>query len=80
MTDDLGAMKAVAGTFALPDAVVRALAAGADQALWSSGTKDAASVAAVLDTAEAALADGRLDPGTTDRAVARILAAKHVCT
>jgi beta-N-acetylhexosaminidase len=80
MTDDLGAMKAVAGTFVLPDAVVRALAAGADQALWSSGTKDAASVAAVLDMAEAALADGRLDPGTNDRAVARILAAKHVCT
>jgi beta-N-acetylhexosaminidase len=80
MTDDLGAMKAVAGTFALPDAVVRALAAGADQALWSSGTKDAASVAAVLETAEAALAEGRLDPGTNDRAVARILAAKHVCT
>jgi beta-N-acetylhexosaminidase len=80
VTDDLGAMKAVTGMFALPDAVVRALAAGADQAVWSSGVKDAASVAAVLDTAEAALADGRLDPATNDRAVARILAAKHVCT
>ena len=80
VTDDLGAMKAVTGTFALPDAVVRALAAGADQALWSSSAKDAASVAAVLDTADVALADGRLDPATNDRAVARILAAKHVCT
>lgn len=80
VTDDLGAMKAVTGTFALPDAVLRALAAGADQALWSSGAQDAAGVASVLDTLEAALADGRLDPAATDRAVTRVLASKRLCT
>ena len=44
-TDDLGAMKAVTGSFELPEAVERALAAGADVALWSTGGR----VAQVLD-------------------------------
>jgi beta-N-acetylhexosaminidase len=79
VTDDLGAMKAVTGTFALPDAVVRALSAGADAALWSSGARNAAEIGTVLDALEKALADGRLDPATNDRAVARVLAAKGVC-
>jgi beta-N-acetylhexosaminidase len=79
VTDDLGAMKAVTGTFALPDAVVRALAAGADAALWSSGAQNAREIGGVLDSLEKALADGRLDPATNDRAVARVLAAKGVC-
>jgi beta-N-acetylhexosaminidase len=79
VTDDLGAMKAVTGTFALPEAVLRALSAGADGALWSSGAQDEAGVAPVLDLLEKALADGRLDPPANDRAVARVLAAKGVC-
>ena len=79
VTDDLGAMKAVTGTFALPEAVLRALSAGADAGLWSSGAQDAASVGVVLDLLEKALADGRLDPAANDRAVERVLAAKGVC-
>jgi beta-N-acetylhexosaminidase len=79
VTDDLGAMKAVTGTFALPDAVLRALSAGADAALWSSGTPDAPGVGHVLDLLEKALADGRLDPAANDRSTARALAAKGVC-
>ncbi len=79
VTDDLGAMKAVTGRFALPEAVLRALSAGADSALWSSGAQDAAGIAPVLDLLEKALADGRLDPPANDRAVARVLAAKGVC-
>jgi beta-N-acetylhexosaminidase len=79
VTDDLGAMKAVTGTFTLPEAVQRALAAGADQALWSSGAQDAAAVGSLLDGLEQALADGRLDPAANDRAVARVLAAKGAC-
>jgi beta-N-acetylhexosaminidase len=80
ITDDLGAMKAVTGTFALPQAVERALAAGADQALWSSGAQDAATVGSLLDGLEQALAAGRLDPAANDRAVARVLNAKGACS
>ncbi|MDT7580385.1 MAG: beta-N-acetylhexosaminidase [Pseudonocardiales bacterium] len=79
VTDDLGAMKAVTGTFTLPEAVLRALSAGADAGLWSSGAQDAAGIAPVLDLLEKALADGRLDPAANDRAVARVLAAKGIC-
>ncbi len=76
ITDDLGAMKAITGEFALPQAVETALAAGADMALWSSGGR----VAPVLDGLEKALAAGRLDPAASDTAVQRILAAKGVCS
>jgi beta-N-acetylhexosaminidase len=79
VTDDLGAMKAVTGTFTLPEAVERALAAGADAALWSSGTDGVPGVDALLGTLEKALAEGRLDGAENDRAVARVLAAKGVC-
>ena len=57
ITDDLGAMKAVSAELALPDAVQRALAAGADVALWTSGDP----VTPVLDGLERALASGALD-------------------
>lgn len=76
ITDDLGAMKAISGELALPDAVQRALAAGADVALWTSGDP----VTPVLDNLERALASGALDPKANDVAVARALAAKGVCT
>jgi beta-N-acetylhexosaminidase len=79
VTDDLGAMKAVTGTFTLPEAVLRALSAGADAGLWSSGAQDAVGIAPVLDLLEKALTDGRLEPAANDRAVARVLAAKGVC-
>jgi beta-N-acetylhexosaminidase len=76
MTDDLGAMKAITGTFELPEAVETALAAGADMALWSSGGE----VGPVLAGLEKALADGRLDPAADDAAVERVLAAKGTCS
>lgn len=75
LTDDLGAMKAVSARFDLPEAVVRALAAGADVALWSSGGR----VDEILTALERALSGGRLDAGENDRAVARVLAAKGHC-
>jgi len=75
LTDDLGAMKAVTGTFELPDAVELALAAGADMALWTTADP----VPPIVDALEIALVDGRLDAAANDRAVERILAAKHVC-
>jgi beta-N-acetylhexosaminidase len=76
LTDDLGAMKAVTGIFELSEAVERALAAGADMALWSSGVR----VTPVLDALEQALRAGRLDSAANDRAVQRILAAKATCS
>ncbi|WP_214406765.1 glycoside hydrolase family 3 N-terminal domain-containing protein [Pseudonocardia lacus] len=75
LTDDLGAMKAVTGRFDLPEAVERALGAGADMALWSTG----GDVTALLDDLEAALAAGRLDAEANDTAVQRVLSAKGVC-
>ncbi|MBN9100755.1 MULTISPECIES: glycoside hydrolase family 3 N-terminal domain-containing protein [unclassified Pseudonocardia] len=76
MTDDLGAMKAITDEFALPEAVQRALEAGADMALWTSGGK----VTPVLDALQQALTSGKLDGAANDKAVARILAAKGLCT
>ncbi len=75
LTDDLGAMKAVTGRFDLPEAVERALAAGADVALWSTG----GAVGPLLDDLEAALAAGRLDATANDLAVQRVLSAKGAC-
>lgn len=75
-TDDLGAMKAVTKQYALSDAVVLALAAGADVALWSSGGQ----VTDVLDGLEKALADGRLSPARVAEAAQRVARAKSLCT
>jgi beta-N-acetylhexosaminidase len=76
LTDDLGAMDAVTDAFALPEAVERALAAGADMALWSGGGR----TTPVLDHLEQARSAGRLDARGTDQAVTRILKAKRVCS
>jgi beta-N-acetylhexosaminidase len=76
MTDDLGAMKAITNEFPLPMAVTRALEAGADVALWTSGDK----VGPVLDALQQALAGGKLSSTANDESVARILAAKGLCT
>jgi beta-N-acetylhexosaminidase len=73
MTDDLGAMRAITARHDLPDAVLEALQAGADIALWTS----TAHVHEVLTRLQAAQASGRL-PGS-DESVARILAAKGAC-
>ena len=69
-------MAAITGTFELPEAVERALGAGADVALWSAGGR----VAAVLDRLDEALTAGRLDGAANNRAVERMLAAKGVCS
>lgn len=76
MTDDLGAMKAITDEFTLPEAVQRALEAGADMALWTSGDK----VPPVLDALTQALTSGKLDSAANDKSVARILSAKGLCT
>lgn len=73
-TDDLGAMKAVTDRFKLPDAVLAALRAGADVALWTSGDP----VGPVLDRLQAAADAGQLPD--SDQATARVLAAKGVCS
>jgi beta-N-acetylhexosaminidase len=76
LTDDLGAMKAITDSFDLPSAVERALSAGADMALWSSGGR----VAPVLDRLVQDLDAGRIDPAANDAAVMRVLKAKQVCS
>jgi beta-N-acetylhexosaminidase len=75
LTDDLGAMRAVSARFALPEAARRALAAGADIALWTSGGP----VDPVLAELERALTAGELNPTANDRAVVRVLRAKGAC-
>lgn len=76
ITDDLGGMRAVSGTYPLPRAVLTALAAGADLALWSSGDQH---TGAVLDVLEDALATGGLPPSRVDESLHRVLRAKGVC-
>jgi len=75
LTDDLGAMKAITGRFGLPEAVLAALAAGADMALWTTVDRPGP----ILAGLERALAAGELDGAANDRAVARLLAAKGAC-
>jgi beta-N-acetylhexosaminidase len=76
MTDDLGGMQAVSGRYPLPKAVVAALAAGADMALWSSGEQY---LDDVLDTLEKALADGTLTQARVTDSLTRVLTAKGAC-
>ncbi|SDY48707.1 beta-N-acetylhexosaminidase [Amycolatopsis xylanica] len=75
ITDDLGAMRAISARYPLPTAVVQALAAGADQALWSSGGH----VAEVLDRLEKAAATGELPGDRIHEALLRVLTAKQAC-
>lgn len=75
LTDDLGAMKAISDRYDLPDAVLEALAAGADVALWSGGDR----IGEVLATLESAMSTGRLPAAEVDASVRRILAAKRAC-
>ncbi len=75
ITDDLGAMKAITAQYPLPTAVLKALQAGADQALWSSG----GNVDTVLTRLEQALASGELPAARVDEALTRVLTAKKAC-
>ncbi|MBP2370513.1 glycoside hydrolase family 3 N-terminal domain-containing protein [Pseudonocardia parietis] len=76
MTDDLGAMKAITDRYGLAEATTRALAAGADIALFSNVT----AVGPLLDAGEKALADGRITPEANDAAAARVLESKGLCS
>ncbi|GAA1028714.1 glycoside hydrolase family 3 N-terminal domain-containing protein [Amycolatopsis albidoflavus] len=76
ITDDLGGMKAITDRFALPDAVLKALQAGADQALFSSGHND---VGAVVDRLQRAVESGELPSAQVTASVERVLAGKGFC-
>ncbi|HEX7429610.1 MAG TPA: glycoside hydrolase family 3 N-terminal domain-containing protein [Mycobacterium sp.] len=71
-TDDLSSMGAINQRYSVSDAVLRALQAGADVALWVTTDE----VPAVLDRLEKALAAGELTPARVDDSVLRVAAAK----
>ncbi|WP_329055217.1 glycoside hydrolase family 3 protein [Amycolatopsis sp. NBC_01488] len=75
VTDDLGAMKAITAQYPLPDAVLKALQAGADEALWSSGGH----VDEVLNRLTQAVQSGELPKARVQESVTRVLRAKGVC-
>ena len=71
-TDDLSSMKAISDHFGVPDAVLKALQAGADVGLWITTDE----VPAVLDRLEKAVAANELDPRLVDASVLRIAGLK----
>ena len=75
MTDDLGAMRAVTDRYSLPDAVTKAIKAGADLALWS----DPAPVRPVLDRLARAVRTGELPESRVRDAVTHVLHLKTGC-
>ncbi|ADJ49828.1 beta-glucosidase [Amycolatopsis mediterranei S699] len=75
VTDDLGAMKAVTAQYPLPEAVLKALQAGADEALWSSGGR----VDEVLDRLVKAVQAGELPKARVQESVTRVLRGKGLC-
>ena len=75
LTDDLGAMKAITAQYSLPEAVLKALQAGADQALWSSGGR----VDEVLNRLVRAVQAGELPQARVQESVTRVLRGKGLC-
>jgi beta-N-acetylhexosaminidase len=75
MTDDLGAMKAVTDAYSLPDAVTKAIVAGADIALWSAP----APTGPILDRLENAVRTGELSQDRVLDAVTHVLRLKTGC-
>lgn len=73
-SDDLSSMAAISDRFGVAEAVLRALQAGTDIALWVS-TKE---VPAVLDRLEKALAAGELDSAAVDESIVRLARMKNV--
>jgi beta-N-acetylhexosaminidase len=71
-TDDLSTMKAITNVYKVPDAVLKALQAGADTALWVSDTE----VPAVLDRLVVALDSHELNIAKIDDSVRRMAKAK----
>jgi beta-glucosidase-like glycosyl hydrolase/serine/threonine protein kinase len=70
-TDDLSSMQAISDRYSVPQAVLMALQAGADTALWVT----TAEVPAVLDRLEAAVNAGDLRMDAVDQKVQRVAAA-----
>jgi beta-N-acetylhexosaminidase len=71
-TDDLAGMKAVTSRFPTPEAVVRAIVAGADVALVGQGQ-----LGPLLSALQRAADSGRLPPARIDDAVRRVRALKQ---
>src|ERR1700758_1345700 len=71
-SDDLSSMAAINQRYGVPDAVLRALQAGTDVALWVTTDE----VPAVLDRLEKALAAGELTMPAVDASVLRIAKMK----
>ena len=71
-TDDLSSMKAISDHFGVPDAVLKALQAGADIALWITTDQ----VPAVLDRLEKAVDAHELDIKGVDASIRRIAGFK----
>jgi beta-glucosidase-like glycosyl hydrolase len=72
-TDDLSSMGAINQRYRVPDAVLRALQAGADVALWISTEQ----VPAVLDRLQQALDSRELDMTRVTDALSHVAAAKN---
>ena len=68
VTDDLSGMRAITDQMPTPEAVRRAIAAGADQALWSSGADLSAAIDGVVD----AVNSGEIAPSRIDDAATRV--------
>lgn len=75
MTDDLGAMRAVTDQYSLPEAVAKAIRAGADLALWSAPSP----VGPVLDRLERGVRTGELSGQRVRDAVTHVLRLKTGC-
>lgn len=72
-TDDLSSMKAISNDYDVPTAVLMALKAGADNALWIT-TKE---VKSVLDRLEQAVQSGDLPQAQVDASVRRMATTKN---
>jgi beta-N-acetylhexosaminidase len=71
-TDDLSSMAAINEQYGVPEAVLRALQAGADVALWITTDE----VPAVLDSLEQAVNSGQLSVDRVNEAATRVAASK----
>jgi beta-N-acetylhexosaminidase len=71
-SDDLSSMGAINQRYSVPEAVLRALQAGADVALWVTTDE----VPAVLDRLEKALAAGELSQARVDDSVLKVATQK----
>ncbi|WP_084637986.1 glycoside hydrolase family 3 N-terminal domain-containing protein [Gordonia shandongensis] len=75
-TDDLSGMQAITDEYTIEQAVLKAITAGVDAALWLSTDK----VSSVLDTLVKAVKEGKLSTERINRSVVRVLTAKGVVT